>query len=213
MTHTRYRNHAAMLIPNRALGYAPDDSGGFRNSMSNWEQTGDGAVQLSVRDALLWDENYYHPTVGGAEMVRAMQTRGTLANGDSTGYGRGLFIDHYRGLRRIQHGGDWVGYHAAYSRFPAQHTSVLILCNSDGISPSEIADGVSDIVLAKSFTEKAPHVAATAGKASASHSASMAAESARFSGSYFAFVDERDRAHSRARTARSCSRSSVARSR
>ena len=156
MTHTRYRNHAAMLIPNRALGYAPDDSGGFRNSMSNWEQTGDGAVQLSIDDALKWDENYYHPRVGGAQMVREMQTRGTLANGDSITYARGLFIGHYRGLRRMEHGGDWVGYHAAYSRFPDQHTSVMILCNSDGISPSELADKVSDIVLAKSFTEKGP---------------------------------------------------------
>ena len=185
MTHTRYRNHAAMLIPNRALGYAPDDSDGFRNSMSNWEQTGNGAVQLSVRDALLWDENYYHPKIGSVEMVRAMQTRGTLANGDSTGYGRGLFIDHYRGLRRIQHGGDWVGYHAAYSRFPAQHTSVLIMCNSDGISPSELADAVSDIVLAREFPEKAPHVAAVGTKPGASR-AVTSADSSRFTGSYFA---------------------------
>jgi CubicO group peptidase (beta-lactamase class C family) len=151
MRDTRYRNHAAMLIPNRALGYAPDDSGGFRNSMSNWEQTGDGAVHLSVRDALEWDENFYHPRVGGTEMVQQLQTRGTLANGDSINYARGLEIDHYRGLRRVQHGGDWVGYHAAYSRFPDQHTSVIILCNSDGISPTELADRVSDVVLARSF--------------------------------------------------------------
>jgi CubicO group peptidase (beta-lactamase class C family) len=64
MKDTRYRNHAAMLIPNRALGYAPDDSAGFRNSMSNWEQTGDGAVQQSFRVALAWVENFYHPRVG-----------------------------------------------------------------------------------------------------------------------------------------------------
>jgi CubicO group peptidase (beta-lactamase class C family) len=151
MKDTRYRNHAAMLIPNRALGYAPDDSAGFRNSMSNWEQTGDGAVQLSVRDALAWDENFYHPRVGGPAMVQQLQERGTLANGDTISYARGLEIDHYRGLRRVQHGGDWIGYHAAYARFPDQHTSVIILCNSDGISPTELADKVSDIVLAKSF--------------------------------------------------------------
>jgi CubicO group peptidase (beta-lactamase class C family) len=154
MMDTRYRNHAAMLIPNRALGYAPDDSGGFRNSMSNWEQTGDGAVHLSVRDALRWDENFYRPRVGGAEMVRQLQTRGTLANGDTITYARGLEVDHYRGLRRVQHGGDWVGYHAAYSRFPEQHTSVIVLCNSDGISPTELADQVSDIVLAGHFPEQ-----------------------------------------------------------
>lgn len=153
MSHTVYRNHFDMLIPNRALGYAPAASGpGFRISMSNWEQTGDGAVQISVDDALEWDENFYHPRVGGQTMVNELQQRGTLSNGDSIGYGRGLFLDTYRGLRRVQHGGDWIGYHAAYSRFPAQHASVIILCNSDGISPEELDDRVADIVLAKAFT-------------------------------------------------------------
>lgn len=185
MTSTRYRNHAAMLIPNRALGYAPDDSGGFRNSMSNWEQTGDGAVQLSVRDALEWDENFYHPRVGDAEMVRQLQARGTLANGDSINYARGLEIDQYRGLRRVQHGGDWIGYHAAYSRFPNQHTSVIILCNSDGISPTELADRVSDVVLAKSFPQK--NVAgAQPGDSAIATTASSAMPVRRLVGSYYA---------------------------
>ena len=186
MKDTRYRNHAAMLIPNRALGYAPDDSGGFRNSMSNWEQTGDGAVQLSVRDALAWDENFYHPRVGGPAMVQQLQERGTLANGDTISYARGLEVDHYRGLRRVQHGGDWVGYHAAYARFPDQHTSVILLCNSDGISPTELADKVGDIVLAKSFPQtkvaSTPHrESTTAAPASAS-----AMPASRLVGSYYA---------------------------
>ena len=184
MTSTRYRNHAAMLIPNRALGYAPADSGGFQNSMSNWEQTGDGAVQLSVRDALKWDENFYLPRVGGVAMVQQLQERGRLANGDTINYARGLDIDHYRGLRRVEHGGDWIGYHTAYSRFPDQHTSVLIMCNSDGISPTELADKVSDIVLANSFPEKvatAPHDSARATTVTTS-----AIPAIRLVGSYYA---------------------------
>ena len=158
MTHTVYRNHFDMLIPNRALGYAPAPTGGgFRISMSNWEQTGDGSVQLSVDDALKWDENFYHPRIGGQTMVDELQQRGTLSNGDSIGYGRGLFLDTYRGLRRVQHGGDWIGYHAAYARFPAQHTSVIVLCNSDGISPEPLGDRVADVVLAKAFSSSKPN--------------------------------------------------------
>jgi len=187
MTSTRYRNHAAMLIPNRALGYAPADSGGFQNSMSNWEQTGDGAVQLSVRDALKWDENFYHPRVGGAAMVEQLQERGRLANGDTIDYARGLEIDHYRGLHRVQHGGDWIGYHTAFSRFPDQHTSVLIMCNSDGISPTELADKVSDIVLAKRFPKK--QVASTPSRdptSAPSASSSSTLPASRLVGSYYA---------------------------
>ncbi|HEY2896278.1 MAG TPA: serine hydrolase domain-containing protein, partial [Gemmatimonadaceae bacterium] len=186
MTSTRYRNHAAMLIPNRALGYAPDDSGGFQNSMSNWEQTGDGAVQLSIRDALKWDENFYHPRVGGPAMVEQLQERGRLANGDTINYARGLEIDHYRGLRRVQHGGDWIGYHTAYSRFPDQHTSVLIMCNSDGISPTELADKVSDIVLAKSFREKIVASAPPHDSAPSPSASSSTIPASRLVGSYYA---------------------------
>ena len=119
-------------------------------------------------------------------MVREMQTRGTLANGDSISYARGLFIGHYRGLRRVEHGGDWVGYHAAYSRFPDQHTSVMILCNSDGISPTELADKVSDIVLAKSFTEKAPGIAAAGGEKRGASGGAQALDASRLTGSYYA---------------------------
>ena len=186
MTDTRYRNHAAMLIPKRALGYAPGDSGGFVNSMSNWEQTGDGAVQLSIRDALKWDENFYHPRVGGAQMVRELQTRGVLANGDTINYARGLDIDHYRGLHRVQHGGDWIGYHAAYSRFPDQHTSVMILCNSDGISPTELADKVTDIVLEGKFTDSATRVVAGSRAGATASSSASTVTPERLVGSYYA---------------------------
>lgn len=161
MTHTRYRNAFAMLIPNRALGYAPDGAGGYVLSMSNWEETGDGGVHLSVDDALAWDENFYHPRVGGPRLPAALQARGALDDGDSIGYGRGLFLDRYRGLRRVSHGGDWIGYHAAYARFPDQHTSVIVLCNADGIFPTTLADRVTDIVLAGAFPEP-PAIAASA---------------------------------------------------
>ncbi|HEU6450835.1 MAG TPA: serine hydrolase [Gemmatimonadaceae bacterium] len=170
MTHTRYRDRAEMLIPGRALGYAPDSADGFVNSMSNWEETGDGAVQLSVEDALLWDENFYHPRVGGERMVKWLQERGTLANGDSIDYARGLFVDSYRGLRRVQHGGDWIGYHAAYARFPEQHTSVVTFCNSDGISPEGLADKVADVVLADVFREGKEVAAAREGGAAGTDS-------------------------------------------
>ena len=151
MTHTVFRNEFAMLIPGRALGYAPDEhgGGGFKISMSNWEETGDGALHLTIEDALKWDENFYNPRVGGTALIDRLQERGRLDNGDTIGYARGLFVDEYRGVRRFHHGGDWIGYHAAFNRYPTQHTSVVIFCNSDAIAPTELADRVADIILAR----------------------------------------------------------------
>lgn len=159
MKETGFRNDYAMLIPGRALGYAPNETGGFKNSMSNWEQTGDGALHLSIEDVLRWDQNFYRPRVGGAPFVARLQEQGRLANGDTISYARGLYVNQYRGLRRVEHSGDWVGYHAAYARFPDHHTSIAIFCNSDGIGPGELADRVADIVLARAFPKAHPGLA------------------------------------------------------
>lgn len=162
MTHTVYRDDYAMLIPNRAMGYAPVGAGRFKNSMSNWQQTGDGAVQISIQDALKWDENFYHPRVGGRELIAQMQTPGHLANGKRLSYARGLFLQTYRGLKEVAHGGAWIGYRAEFDRYPTVHTSVVVFCNSDAATPDALAQQVAGVVLA-------PHlaplpVAARAGK-------------------------------------------------
>ena len=63
-------------FPNRALGYAPADSGGFQNSMSNWEQTGDGAVQLSIARCAQVGRELLPSARGRRQMVqRAAETR------------------------------------------------------------------------------------------------------------------------------------------
>jgi CubicO group peptidase (beta-lactamase class C family) len=147
MTETTYRTDYAMLIPDRAMGYAPAEGGHFQNSMSNWQQTGDGGVQLSITDAIKWDENFYHPSVGGQRMIETLQTRGHLANGKRLSYARGLFIGSYRGLPMVYHGGAWIGYRAEFDRYPTVHTSIVLLCNSDAAHPAALAQQVADVVL------------------------------------------------------------------
>jgi CubicO group peptidase (beta-lactamase class C family) len=149
MTHTLYRDDYAMLIPNQAMGYAPAGGSTFKNSMSNWQQTGDGAVQISIDDMFKWDENFYHPRVGGAAMLQQLQTPGHLSNGRRLSYGRGLFLETYRGLKAVDHGGAWIGYRAELDRYPTVHTSVAVLCNSDAATPGTLAQKVADVVLAR----------------------------------------------------------------
>jgi hypothetical protein len=115
--------------------------------MSNWQQTGDGAVQISIEDAAKWDENFYHPRVGGQRLIDELQTPGHLANGKRLNYARGLFVGNYRGLRLVSHGGAWIGYRAAFDRYPSVHTSIVVFCNSDAASPETLAQRVADIVL------------------------------------------------------------------
>ena len=155
MGATRYMDDHAAVVPHRATGYEPSGRG-FRVALSNWEQLGDGAVQTSIADLLKWDANFYAPAVGGQALVQALQTPGRLANGKPIDYGLGLFVGAYRGLATVRHGGSWAGYRAELLRFPSQKTSVMVLCNVATADPSEHANRVADVVLARGLTEPPP---------------------------------------------------------
>jgi len=156
MSSTQYLDDTRRIVAHRAEAY-DRDAAGFLVDMSNWDQTGDGAVQTTVADMAKWAANYDTPVVGDRRIIDAMQTAGRLNNGKPHGYGLGLRIDNYRGLRRIEHGGSWAGYRAMLSRFPDQHAAIIILCNVDDAGTSELADGVADAWLERArLTDKQP---------------------------------------------------------
>ncbi|MBV9483680.1 MAG: serine hydrolase [Acidobacteria bacterium] len=156
MTSTHYHDDHTMIVPRRATGYAPHQGGGFEIDMSNFEQVGDGSVMTTVEDLFKWERNFDHPVVGGADAIRYLTTPGKLNNGRPIPYGMGLFIDHYRGLKWIHHSGEWVGYRAAFSRFPEQHFSTLLTCNCIGtMNPMALAQQVADLYLAEAFAAAA----------------------------------------------------------
>jgi CubicO group peptidase (beta-lactamase class C family) len=129
MAHTHIHDDHTMVVPARATGYVPSDSGGpFRIEMSDWEQTGDGSVLTTIEDLVKWDENFYSGQVGGSAVLAAMVKPGILASGKVLDYASGLFLGEYRGLKIVEHGGAWAGYRAQLLRFPTEHVSVVCLC-------------------------------------------------------------------------------------
>jgi len=148
MTHTQFRNNHSALIANRALAYDEQENhAGYTLNVSYFEQTGDGAVHTSVEDLLKWDENFYSPRVGGKEFLAEIQERGKLNDGKVLEYAKGLFLQDYRGLHTVSHGGSWGGYRAELLRFPEQHFSVACLCNVGNAGPTRRARQVADIYL------------------------------------------------------------------
>ncbi len=147
MTHTFYLDDHTQVVAGKATGYEPRERGGFSVDMSNFEQIGDGGVQTTVEDLLLWDRNFYAPRVGDAALVARAQQTGKLNSGKPLDYAAGLSIGRYRGLPFVRHGGSWAGYRAELLRFPSQRTSVACLCNLGTAGPSRLADRVADIVL------------------------------------------------------------------
>ena len=182
MTVSHFRDDHTVILSNRATAYSPGGNGGFVIDMSNWDQTGDGAVNTNVLDLARWDGNFYDPKVGGPALIDRIQQRGTLNNGDSLGYARGLFVDKYRGLRRVHHGGAWAGYRAMLMRFPDQGVAIGLTCNIANANTQKRATDVADVVLAGAFTE-APKAAAPA---AATAAPPPAVDAAPYLGLYYA---------------------------
>jgi CubicO group peptidase (beta-lactamase class C family) len=150
MRHTQYNDAHARIIPGRATGYRKAEGGGFEIDMSDWEQTGDGAVQTTVEDLSRWDQNFYEPRVGDRELVAEMQVPGVLNSGQKLTYASALVLGVYRGLPIVAHGGAWAGYRAQLLRFPEQKFSVACLCNlggAGGANPTSLAQKVAEVYL------------------------------------------------------------------
>jgi CubicO group peptidase (beta-lactamase class C family) len=156
MKNTHFRDDHAEIVKHIAYGYV-DGNGhnSYRLSVTNFDTVGATSLLTTVEDLALWDENFYHPRVGGPEMVKQQLVRGKLNNGKELDYAFGLEHGKYRGLHIVDHGGADAGYRADLLRFPEEHFSVACLCNKGEINPGELTRKVADIYLAEKFTEPA----------------------------------------------------------
>ncbi len=153
MRHTQFNDSHTRIVPDRATGYSKGRNGVFGIDMSDWEQTGDGAVLTTVEDLLRWDQNFYDPKVGDAKVLEAMHEVGVLNSGKKLEYASALYVSTYRGLPAVTHGGSWAGYRAQLMRFPQQKLSVACLCNNGGTAnPSRLAQKVAEVYLGDLMT-------------------------------------------------------------
>ncbi len=159
MKHTHFRDDHEEVIKHDALGYEQDGPDKpFRMNLTNFDTAGATSLHTTVEDLQLWDENFYHPRVGGQALIEQMLLPGKLNSGKDQDYASGLALGKYRGLRVVGHGGADAGYRSGIERFPDQHFGASVLCNFADTNPGDLLHKVEDIVLAKDFKEpeKAP---------------------------------------------------------
>jgi CubicO group peptidase (beta-lactamase class C family) len=147
MTDTHVHEDHRRIVPRRAIAYARGADGAFGLAMSDFEQTGDGAVMTTARDLARWNENFRTGKVGGPSMLATLRTRGKLDDGRELTYAMGLVIDEVAGLPREWHGGSWAGYRAAFLRFPGENVAVAVLCNRADATPVSLAMDVARVMV------------------------------------------------------------------
>ena len=146
MTHTHFHDDHNEIVRNRAIGYVPTDDG-FRINVTTLDMVGDGGIFTSVEEWFAWDRNLTEGTVGGPEWVALMHERGVLNSGDTIPYAFGIAHGRHRGLATVGHGGSWVGYRAAMSRYPDAGYSFVALCNRSRIDPGTLIASTAEFYL------------------------------------------------------------------
>jgi CubicO group peptidase (beta-lactamase class C family) len=149
MTHTEWRDDFTRIVPNRATAYAGSAAAGFRQDMPFTNMVGNGGLLSTMGDLLKWNENLDHPTVGGPEYVKALETQMRLSDGRTIPYALGVSVGTYDGVREVSHSGSTAGYSTFLTRFPEQHVSVAVWCNLAGANATGLAHQVADLVLTK----------------------------------------------------------------
>ena len=152
MKNTHFHDDHTMVVKNRADGYSLTKKG-FRINMTTLDHVGDGGVFTTVEDLFLWDQAFYSYKLG-KELMELIQTPGMLNNGEKLDYAFGLGISEYKGLKRVSHGGGFVGFRAQMVRFPEQKFTVICLANLGTINPSRLCLQVADIYLADKLKKK-----------------------------------------------------------
>ncbi|PYT22945.1 MAG: hypothetical protein DMG57_33630 [Acidobacteria bacterium] len=157
MTNTHFRDDHAEIVKHIAYGYVEGKGRGvYRLSVTNFDTVGATSLLTTVEDLAHWDENFYHPRVGGPALVSQQLQRGKLVSGKELDYAFGIVHGKYRGLPTIDHGGADAGYRADLLRFPQQHFSVACFCNQGAINLSGLTRKVADIYLAGELKEPPP---------------------------------------------------------
>ncbi len=169
MDRTHFHDDHEHVVPDRAYSYAPlqppvdadapadpasPPAPRYRKAVLSYANAGATSLFTTAEDLARWLDNFRRATVGGPEVMRTMQSRGVLNNGDTIPYAHGLSMGEYRGLQTIGHGGADAGFRTQVQWFPEVETGVVVLTNVANGNPAGRARDVADVVLAGSFPEE-----------------------------------------------------------
>lgn len=184
MTHSHFHDDHNHIVPNRAAGYAPMETG-FRVSQTTLDMVGDGGVFTSIEDLVPWVDALNRDSLRPG-LNRELEGTQRLTGGEDNPYAFGQRLGTYRGARTVSHGGSFVGFRAAIVRFPGLGTGIVTLCNRADADPSDLSMRVADVVLAEEL-EPAPTEEAGegAGAQNAGQPVKFITEGAPFVGTFY----------------------------
>jgi CubicO group peptidase (beta-lactamase class C family) len=163
MTRTHFHDDHTMIVRQRTSAYQPRPGGGWRISIPVFDTYGATSLFTTVGDLLRWEHNFVTAQVGGRALLDQAQLSGRLNDGSAVGYGWGLAVNTYRGVRVVGHSGADAGYRSDVVRFPDHDLAIAAFCNLSTTNPGDLTRQIADLLLpASALSPLPPKVSMTA---------------------------------------------------
>ncbi len=154
MTGAYFNGDPVRTAPDHASGYSPQ-ANGWRLVPESSGYAGNAGMMSSVRDLLLWANNFVETRVGTPAFLARMQTATVLTGGQPTTSGMGFGIGTYRGARTLRTSGGDSGVATELVLYPDQKLAIAVLCNMDSVvmgglatvNPDDLTNRVADVFL------------------------------------------------------------------
>ena len=143
-------------FPNRADSYREEEDYGWVQVYDVSSAYGQGGFYASLHDLAKWVGNFRTKQIGSDAVHELIRTPGTLNNGESTGYGFGLFVEDWRGVPRISHGGSSAGYRSYVAYFPDQELQIITKGNWSGMNSAGIVNALAEKLLGDALAAPVP---------------------------------------------------------
>jgi CubicO group peptidase (beta-lactamase class C family) len=112
-----------------------------------------GGLYASASDLARWDLALTTGKILKPDSYRLMTTARGLSSGKTAGYGCGLAVAQQDGETVLSHGGAVSGFLAFNTAIPRTKSAVVVLANTDYVSPSSIHKKIVELLL-KDQTER-----------------------------------------------------------
>lgn len=153
MKNTAYVSDLYKVVKNRALAYEKQKDGLKLDVGLGNDRGGGGGMLSTPSDLLIWNEALTSSRLGKF-VTQKLHENAKLNNGRTLGYGRGLFLDTYRGGKMVSHSGGSAGYSTWLGRLPDRGLSVAVMCNIEPISATAFAHRIFDLYVPKPVDEQ-----------------------------------------------------------
>jgi CubicO group peptidase (beta-lactamase class C family) len=149
MSNTIIRDKRKMKIANEANGYLFTGKK-FKPRKGLGGIVGDHNLLTTVDDMAKWELNFFANKLGNGnqDLIDKVCTSSKFNNGEPTRYNYGLWINEYKGVPRVEHGGDDGRHTSVAVRFPKQELIIIVFANSSRYNDTQLKTyQVADVLL------------------------------------------------------------------